>query len=75
VPTVTVNATPTLTTGGSGEDAVQLLCTVAVMENIVEALYQFTWIKDGNSLDLSNNRIQVLFINMNLQWNIMYSVE
>ena len=64
MPTVTVHTTPTLTTGDSGEDAVKLLCTIAVMENIVEALYQFTWMKDGNSL--SNNRIQVLFINMNI---------
>jgi len=61
VPTVTVNASPTLTTGDSG-DAIELLCTVAVMENIIEDFYQFAWTKDGNSIDASNNRIQVLFI-------------
>ena len=59
-PTVTASISPTLFTGDSGEDAVELLCTVAVMEDIVEALYQFTWMKNGNSLDILSNRIQVL---------------
>ncbi|XP_065904759.1 cell adhesion molecule DSCAML1-like isoform X2 [Dysidea avara] len=58
-PTVTASISPTLFTGDSGEDAVELLCTVAVMEDIVEALYQFTWMKNGNSLDILSNRIQI----------------
>jgi len=61
-PTVTVNTSPTLSTGISGEDSVELLCTVAVMENIVEVSYLITWMKNGNSLDLSDNRIQVCII-------------
>jgi len=45
--------------GNSGEDAVELTCTVTVMVDIIEALYQFTWKKDGNLIDLSNSRLQV----------------
>ena len=46
-------------TGDSGEDAIELLCTAIVAEDVLSATYQFTWIKDDTPIDLSDNRIIV----------------
>ena len=59
---MTVSLSPTLVTGHSGEDAIELSCVVTVMEDIVETFYQFAWTKDENSVDLSSDRIQVLIL-------------
>ena len=58
-PTLTVNLNPSLFTGNSGEDAIELLCTATVAEDVMSASYQFTWMKDDTPLDISNNRIVV----------------
>ena len=58
-PTLTVNINPVLFTGNSGEDALELLCTAAIAEDVMSASYQFTWIKDDTPVDESNDRIVV----------------
>ena len=58
-PTLIVKLSPPLIVGDSGEDAVELLCTALVAEDVLSATYQFTWIKDDTLVDLSNNRIMV----------------
>ena len=59
---MTVSLSPALVTGYSGEDAIELLCVVTVMEDIIETIYQFAWTKDENSVGLSSDRIQVLIL-------------
>ena len=58
-PTLTVNLNPSLFTGNSGEDALELLCTAVVAEDVMSASYQFTWIKNNAPVDISNDRIVV----------------
>ena len=58
-PSLTVNISSPLLTGMSGEDAIELLCTAIVAEDVLSAIYQFTWIKDDTPVDLSDNRIIV----------------
>ena len=50
---------PSLLIGNSGEDAIELLCTAIVAEDVMLASYQFTWMKDDTPIDLSNDRIVV----------------
>ena len=59
VPTLRANLSPSLLTGDSGENAIELVCIAAVAEDITSASYQFTWIKDKTPVDLSNDRIEV----------------
>jgi len=54
-----VNLYPPLITGDSGEDAVELLCTVSVTENVTLDTYQFEWSKDGTPINFSNYHIKV----------------
>ena len=61
-PTVTANLSPSLLIGDSGEDAIELLCTAIVAEDVMSASYQFTWIKDDTPVDLSNDRIVVCIV-------------
>ena len=58
-PSFSVNISPPLLTGNSGEDAIELSCTLLVTEDVISATYQFTWIKDDTPIDLSDNRIMV----------------
>ena len=58
-PTLTVNLNPSLYTGNSGGDTIELLCTATVAEDVMSASYQFTWMKDDTPLDISNDRIAV----------------
>ena len=58
VPTVRVDLSPPLLNGNSGEDALELLCTAAIAEDVA-ASYQFAWIKDDISIYLPNDRIVV----------------
>ena len=44
---------PPLITGDSGEDAIELICTVSTTENLSSDSYNFEWSKDGTPLDLS----------------------
>jgi len=44
---------PPLVTGDSGEDAIEMLCSVTTTENLVSDSYNFEWSKDGTPLDLS----------------------
>ena len=44
---------PPLMTGDSGEDTIELLCSVSVTENVTLDYYQFEWSKDGSPIDLS----------------------
>ena len=60
MPTLSAKLSPPLLTGDSGEDAIELLCTAIVAEDVISASYQFTWIKDDTPIDiLSNKRIMV----------------
>ena len=58
VPTLRVDLSPPLLNGTSGEDALELLCTATVAEDVT-ASYQFVWIKDDISIDLPSNRTVV----------------
>ena len=58
VPTVRIDLSPPLLNGNSGEDALELLCTAIVAEDVA-ASYQFVWIKDGIPIVLPNDRIVV----------------
>ena len=46
-------------TGDSGEDAIKLMCTAIVVEDVMLSSYQFTWNKDATPIDISNDRIVV----------------
>ena len=48
-----VHLYPPLITGDSGEDSIELMCIVSVMENVTLDSYQFEWLKDGTPIDLS----------------------
>ena len=58
-PTLTLNLSSPLLIGDSGEDAIELLCTAIVTEDVMSASYRFIWIKDDTPVDLSNDRIVV----------------
>ena len=58
MPTLRVDLSPPLLNGTSGEDALELLCTAIVAEDVT-ASYQFVWIKDNISIDLPNDRTMV----------------
>ena len=51
-PILMVHLYPPLITGDSGGDAIELLCTVSVTENLSLDLYQFEWSKDDTPIDL-----------------------
>ena len=59
VPTLRSGLSPSLLIGDSGVDAIELICTAAVAEDVTSASYQFTWIKDNTPIGLPNDRIMV----------------
>ena len=67
-PTLTAKLSPPILTGDPGENAIELLCTAAVAEDVMLASYQFTWIKDDAPVDLSNDRIVVCTIKLLYSW-------
>jgi len=52
-PVLMTHLYPPMITGDSGEDAVELLCTESVTENVTLGTYTFEWFKDGTLIDLS----------------------
>jgi len=46
-------------TGNAGQTPINLICTAVLVESVMSAEYQFTWMKDGNSIDQSDSRINV----------------
>ena len=56
VPNLMAHLYPPLITGDSGEDSVELLCTVSVAENVTLDSYHFEWLKDSTSIGLFDYR-------------------
>lgn len=58
-PQLTAQLLPELVNGTSNEDAVNLICKAIVTEGVISASYHFIWMKNNESLDLSDSRYMV----------------
>ena len=54
-PRIVVQLSPLLVNGTSNEDPIELLCTAIVTEDVILASYQFTWMKNDASVNLSDS--------------------
>ena len=51
---------PVIITGDIGSDPINLTCTASVtVSDIISAVYDFTWRRNGEVIDLSDDRIMV----------------
>ena len=54
---------PVMITGDIGSDPINLTCTASVIvSDIISAVYDFTWWRNGEVIDLSDDRIMVCAI-------------
>ena len=58
-PSLSAQLLPPLANGTSGEDAIELLCTAVVAEDVILASYQFAWMKNDVPVNLSDSRYMV----------------
>ena len=58
-PQLTAQLLPELVNGTSNEDTINLICKAIVTEGVILASYHFTWMKNNDSLDLSDSRYMV----------------
>ena len=58
-PQLTAQLLPELVNGTSNEDTINLICKAIVTEGVILTSYHFTWIKNNDSLDLSDSRYMV----------------
>lgn len=54
-PRVIAQILPPLVNGTSSEDPIELVCTAVVTEGIILASYEFTWMKNDASVNLSDS--------------------
>ena len=58
-PKLTAQLSPELVNGTSNKNAINLVCKAIVTEGVILASYQFTWMKNNDSLDSSDSRYMV----------------
>ena len=74
-PRVIAHLLPPLVNGTSNEDPIKLLCTAVITEGIMLASYEFTWLKNDASVNLSDSIYMVLDSYITVYKQLLYFVS
>jgi len=58
-PTLSAVVTSTVISGDEGSTPIAFACKPSVVENVTSTTYQFTWMKDGSTINVPDDRITV----------------